>query len=198
MDILLSVSGSLFGVGGLRSQGCGWGTWIRTKTGGVRVRCPTVRRSPIRGATIAGTSVLPTTLLPDTTPARHCVGGGRDVPAAIGTAAAGSALLFLECRRDRPLAAAEPASYIECFNAILSIKEKTMTCRLSIVEVVREIALPVRCHRGFDAPIFRCRSARSNCVIDLISRRFIAPEGHFFDAETHFFPVGSGTRPGPA
>ena len=24
----------------------GWGTWIRTKTGGVRVRCPTVRRSP--------------------------------------------------------------------------------------------------------------------------------------------------------
>ena len=25
----------------------GWGTWIRTKTGGVRVRCPTVRRSPI-------------------------------------------------------------------------------------------------------------------------------------------------------
>ena len=26
--------------------GSGWGTWIRTKTGGVRVRCPTVRRSP--------------------------------------------------------------------------------------------------------------------------------------------------------
>jgi hypothetical protein len=120
------------------------------------------------------------------------------VSAAIGTAVAGSALLFLECRRDRPLAAAEPASYIECFNAILSIKEKTTTCRLIIVEVVRQIPLPVRCQPGFGAPIFRCRPARSKCVIDLISRRFKAPEGHFFDAETHFFPVGSGTRPDPA
>src|SRR5262245_38897340 len=35
--------------GGKREvRSAGWGTWIRTKTGGVRVRCPTVRRSPTR------------------------------------------------------------------------------------------------------------------------------------------------------
>src|SRR5437868_11121769 len=30
----------------------GWGTWIRTKVGGVRVRSPTARRSPSRGPVI--------------------------------------------------------------------------------------------------------------------------------------------------
>ena len=30
----------------MQARQSGWGTWIRTKTGGVRVRCPTVRRSP--------------------------------------------------------------------------------------------------------------------------------------------------------
>ena len=36
----------------------GWGTWIRTKTGGVRVRCPTVRRSPTRSECGAEPAVL--------------------------------------------------------------------------------------------------------------------------------------------
>ena len=34
----------------LRALMSGWGTWIRTRVDGVRVRSPTARRSPSRGS----------------------------------------------------------------------------------------------------------------------------------------------------
>ena len=87
---------------------------------------------------------------------------------------------------------AEPASYITR-NAIFLIKDELYYADFSKVETGGQLPLPVRCQPPQIVLEFRCLPARSKRIKDLISRIFWTLEGPFFDAETHFSPVGSGS-----
>ena len=96
-----------------------------------------------------------------------------------------------------PLAVASlPPTYR--INAIKSIIEARYPCQDIRSKSCGQLPLPVRCQPPQIVLEFRCRPARSKCIKDLISRIFWTLEGPFFDAEIHFSPVGSGTRPDPS